>query len=77
MNQPAGTTSPPSDLLEYIGSSDNAIKVVDKIDWARLPRQIAIIMDGNGRWANQRNLNRIEGHQAGIRAVRKGVADAA
>ena len=69
MNQRAGATSAPSDLLEYIGSSDNAIKIVNKIDWARLPRQIAVIMDGNGRWANQRNLNRIEGHQAGIGAL--------
>ena len=69
MNQRAGATSAPSDLLEYIGSSDNAIKLVNKIDWARLPRQIAVIMDGNGRWANQRNLNRIEGHQAGIGAL--------
>ena len=69
MNQRAGATSAPSDLLEYIGSSDNAIKIVNKIDWARLPRQIAVIMDGNGRWASQRNLNRIEGHQAGIGAL--------
>ena len=77
MNQRAGVTFAPSDLLEYIGSSDNAIKIVNKIDWARLPRQIAVIMDGNGRWANQRNLNRIEGHQAGIGAVREVVETAA
>ena len=77
MSQHAGTTSAPSDLLEYIGSGANAIKLVDRIDWARLPRQIAIIMDGNGRWANQRNLNRIEGHKAGISAVREVVETAA
>src|SRR5262245_28752601 len=37
--------------------------------WA-MPRHIAIIMDGNGRWARQRNLPRIQGHQAGARVVR-------
>ncbi len=35
-----------------------------------LPRHVAIIMDGNGRWAGQRNLPRIEGHRAGIESVR-------
>lgn len=36
----------------------------------RLPRHIAIIMDGNGRWAKQRNLPRIQGHERGARSVR-------
>ena len=36
----------------------------------KLPRHVAVIMDGNGRWAKQRNLSRIEGHKAGIEAVR-------
>ena len=36
----------------------------------RLPRHVAIIMDGNGRWAAQRHLPRVEGHRAGIDAVR-------
>jgi undecaprenyl diphosphate synthase len=36
-----------------------------------LPQHIAIIMDGNGRWARQRNLPRVEGHRAGITAVRE------
>ena len=36
----------------------------------QLPRHIAIIMDGNGRWAKQRNLPRIRGHEAGVQAVR-------
>ncbi len=35
-----------------------------------LPRHVAVIMDGNGRWARQRNLPRIEGHKAGIDSVR-------
>ncbi|MBN2446286.1 MAG: isoprenyl transferase [Phycisphaerae bacterium] len=38
-----------------------------------LPCHIAIIMDGNGRWARQRGLQRIEGHRAGVRAVRESI----
>jgi len=41
-----------------------------ELDKAKLPRHVAIIMDGNGRWAKQRNLDRIEGHIAGIESVR-------
>jgi undecaprenyl diphosphate synthase len=44
-----------------------------KIDLDRLPQHIAIIMDGNGRWAERRRLPRIAGHRAGIRAVRHAV----
>ena len=41
----------------------------------RMPRHIAVIMDGNGRWAVERNLPRIEGHRAGARAVRDVVTE--
>ncbi len=44
-----------------------------QIDPGRLPSHIAIIMDGNGRWAKKRHLPRIAGHRAGIRGVRKTV----
>jgi len=44
-----------------------------QIDLERLPQHIAIIMDGNGRWARRRRLPRIAGHRAGIRAVRQAV----
>src|SRR5262245_53141491 len=40
------------------------------LDPARLPRHVAIIMDGNGRWAEQRGLPRIEGHRRGVQSVR-------
>src|SRR5947209_110905 len=40
------------------------------LDPARLPRHVAIIMDGNGRWAQQRGLPRIEGHRRGVQSVR-------
>jgi len=42
-------------------------KINDKID---VPRHIAIIMDGNGRWAKERKLSRIEGHRRGVETVR-------
>lgn len=41
------------------------------IDPARVPRHVAIIMDGNGRWANQRGLARLEGHEAGTENIRR------
>src|SRR5436309_12990189 len=40
------------------------------LDPARLPRHVAIIMDGNGLWAQQRGLPRIEGHSRGVQSVR-------
>src|SRR5918999_342245 len=43
------------------------------IAWDRLPRHVAIIMDGNGRWAAQRGQPRIAGHRAGVEAVRAAV----
>jgi undecaprenyl diphosphate synthase len=36
-----------------------------------IPQHIAIIMDGNGRWAKKRNLDRVEGHRAGVKTVKK------
>jgi len=51
--------------------------LVEKIDLQRLPRHIAVIMDGNGRWAKSRNLPRAEGHRAGIASVREVVETAA
>jgi len=43
----------------------------------KLPRHVAIIMDGNGRWASQRHLPRIGGHHQGAKAARKTIAEAA
>ncbi|HEX9406641.1 MAG TPA: isoprenyl transferase [Thermoanaerobaculia bacterium] len=51
--------------------------LLEKIDLNRLPRHIAVIMDGNGRWARARNLPRVEGHRAGIASVRETVETAA
>ena len=49
----------------------------DKINQARLPEHIAIIMDGNGRWAKQRGQARVFGHQNGVIAVRETIEAAA
>jgi undecaprenyl diphosphate synthase len=46
-------------------------ELLQKIDKNKLPRHIAIIMDGNGRWAREKNLPRIFGHKEGIKAVRR------
>ncbi len=42
-----------------------------QLDPARVPEHVAVIMDGNGRWAKKRALNRLRGHKAGIEAVRE------
>jgi len=47
--------------------------IMTKIDLENLPRHIAIIMDGNGRWAKQHTIGRIRGHQKGAQAVRSTV----
>ena len=45
--------------------------LINKIDQAKLPTHIAIIMDGNGRWAKARQLNRSAGHVEGVNTVRR------
>ncbi len=50
---------------------------MDLADDKITPQHVAIIMDGNGRWAQKRGLPRIAGHQAGVRAVREAVKTAA
>ena len=45
--------------------------LIDKIDKNRLPVHVAVIMDGNGRWAKQRGLDRSEGHVEGVNTVRR------
>ena len=51
--------------------------VYSRLDPRQLPRHVAIIMDGNGRWARQRHLPRIAGHRAGVASVRSTVETAA
>jgi undecaprenyl diphosphate synthase len=66
-------------MIPVTGINNSDIKkmsLLDKIDKNRLPAHIAIIMDGNGRWAKARGLERGEGHKEGVSAIRK-VAEAA
>jgi undecaprenyl diphosphate synthase len=57
------------------GSAEDAL--ARQVDFERLPAHIAVIMDGNGRWAAQRHLPRVEGHRAGIESVRETVEGSA
>jgi len=51
--------------------------LIEQIDKKKLPKHIAITMDGNGRWAQQKGKFRVFGHQNGVKAVRKTVECAA
>ncbi|MFH1573082.1 MAG: isoprenyl transferase [Acidobacteriota bacterium] len=57
-------------LLELAQPGTPESRLLHEIDPDRLPRHIAIIMDGNGRWAASRDLPRVAGHRAGAEAVR-------
>jgi len=57
-------------LIEVLEPDSPDWALAKAIDPKRLPAHIAIIMDGNGRWAKQRNLPRVAGHRAGAEAVR-------
>src|SRR5271154_4541954 len=56
-----------SDTLERLAAAGLAA--------ARLPKHVAIIMDGNGRWARKRGLPRIEGHRRGVQSVRSTIEE--
>ena len=62
-------------LLKEAPASEKLL--LAQVDRARLPAHVAIIMDGNGRWAAKRNLPRVAGHRAGADAVRRAVETAA
>ena len=53
------------------------MSVLDELDDRNLPKHIAIIMDGNGRWAKQRGKLRVFGHENGVKAVREAVENCA
>ncbi len=57
-------------LMAWVAPGSPEAELARQIHPDRLPRHVAIIMDGNGRWAGQRHLPRVEGHRAGIEAVR-------
>ena len=58
------------DLLAVLPAGSPEEGLARQVQFDRLPRHVAVIMDGNGRWAAQRHLPRVEGHRAGIESVR-------
>ncbi len=58
-------------LLAWIPAGSPDLDLARQVQADRLPRHVAIIMDGNGRWAGRRHLPRVEGHRAGIESVRE------
>ena len=64
-------------LLEWIPAGGPEEALARQVEFDRLPRHVAIIMDGNGRWAGERHLPRVEGHRAGVDAVRDVVESSA
>ena len=61
------------DVLAWVDEGSSEARLARQIALSRLPAHIAVIMDGNGRWAAERNLPRVEGHRAGIESVRSSV----
>src|SRR6266404_6156791 len=57
-------------LLAWIPPGSPDVELARQVNFDQLPSHVAIIMDGNGRWAAQRHLPRVEGHRAGIDSVR-------
>jgi undecaprenyl diphosphate synthase len=58
------------ELLQALSPGERDRRIATQLDPKRLPGHIAIIMDGNGRWARRRNFPRILGHKAGVDPVR-------
>jgi undecaprenyl diphosphate synthase len=65
------------DILSVVSPGSAEETLARQVDFTRLPEHLAVIMDGNGRWAAQRHLPRVEGHRAGIESVREVVEGSA
>src|SRR5690242_11033427 len=61
---------PLQDILSTVPPGSQEEALARQVNFDRLPQHVAVIMDGNGRWAAQRHLPRVEGHRAGIDSVR-------
>ena len=66
-----------ADIESLAAPGSEEDRLLRQVDLARLPRHVAVIMDGNGRWARRRHLPRVAGHHAGIASVRETVESAA
>ena len=64
-------------IIDFAVQQPGSEALLGELDPARLPRHVAVIMDGNGRWAAKKHLPRIAGHRAGADAVRRTVESAA
>jgi len=62
-----------ADATSAVGSTLGEVELRERILANPLPRHVAIIMDGNGRWATSRGLPRAAGHAEGVKAVRNTV----
>ena len=60
-------------FLEWAQPGSPELELANRLDPARIPGHIAVIMDGNGRWAQKRFLPRAAGHRAGVEAVRASI----
>jgi len=66
-----------AELLSVVPAGSPEESLARQVNFDRLPQHVAVIMDGNGRWAAQRHLPRVEGHRAGIESVREVVEGSA
>jgi undecaprenyl diphosphate synthase len=60
-----------SEILKDVSRDEAAL--LDTLDLKRLPKHVAVIMDGNGRWAERRHLPRVAGHRAGVKTAREAI----
>ncbi|MDP2181811.1 MAG: isoprenyl transferase [Actinomycetota bacterium] len=68
-------TSPAASGADFFKGAES-VSLLRDFDAERPPRHVAVIMDGNGRWATNRGLPRLAGHRAGAKAVRESIAAA-
>jgi undecaprenyl diphosphate synthase len=74
---PVLTTQIQANFAGHLKRGSVEEQLFQQIDLDRIPQHVAIIMDGNGRWAQKRRLPRVAGHRAGIQSVRDAVETAA
>ena len=77
MTHATATAKPPPDVAGFFAPGSDAERLFAALDLDRMPRHVAVIMDGNGRWAKARGLPRVAGHEAGVESVRDVVETAA
>ena len=61
---------PSRGIIKYEGCSVNVMGASPQVEISQVPVHVAIVMDGNGRWAEERKQPRLFGHKAGVRSVR-------